>query len=56
MATSKAGGPHITGLQVSDSSTHTQKFGTTVVVNGYKSGPSLRLHINWKLLESVGAD
>ena len=34
-------------------STHAQKFETTVVVNGYKNGPSLRLRINWKWPESV---
>ena len=35
---------------------HAQKFKTTVVVNGYKNGPSLRLPIhvnNWKWPESV---
>ena len=35
------------------SSTHAQKFETTVVVNGYKIGPSLRLRISWKWPESV---
>ena len=39
--------------RTSDSSTQTQKFETMVVVNGYQSGPSLRLRINWKWPESV---
>ena len=39
--------------RASDSSTHAQKFETTVVVNGYKNGPSLRLRINWRWPESV---
>ena len=39
--------------RTSGSSTHVQKFETTVVVNGYKNGLSLRLRINWKWSESV---
>ena len=35
------------------SSTHAQKIETTVVVNGYKNGPSPRLRINRKWPESV---
>ena len=39
--------------RTSGSSTHAQKFETTVVVNGYKNGSSLKLRINWKWPESV---
>ena len=44
--------------RTSDSSTHAQKFETTVVVNGYKTGPSLRLRINWRWarVRVLGAD
>lgn len=34
--------------RTSGSSTHAQKLETTVVVNGYNKGPSLRLRISWK--------
>ena len=34
--------------QTSGMSMHAQKFETTVIVNGYKNGPSLPLPINWK--------
>ena len=39
--------------RTSGSSTHAQKFETTVVVNSYKDGPSLQLRINWKWPESA---
>ena len=39
--------------QTSGMSTHAQKIETTVIVNGYKNGPSLPLPINWKKPESV---
>ena len=39
--------------RTSGSSTQAQKFETTVVVNGYKNGPSLRLRIKCKWPESV---
>ena len=42
--------------RTSVSSTQAHKFETTVVVNGYKNGPSLRLCIKWKWPRVLGAD
>ena len=44
---------HFHGRRISGSFTYAQKFETTVVLNSYKNGPSLRLRTNWKWPESV---